>query len=104
MPLHVEAEDAAPEQSLQDLLPEGADSEPLGVRPGDVPEGKDGGAREALADEPRRESEMVVLHEDDRVVAVDLLADGLGEAAVHFLVVLEVLAPEARPGVRDVAQ
>ena len=51
-----------------------------------------------------REREVVVLHEDDRVVGVDLLADRVGEPLVDRLVVLPVLAAEDRPGVGDVAE
>ena len=41
----------------------------LRVRPRDVPEGDDGGAREPLADHPGHERVVVVLHEDDGVAA-----------------------------------
>ena len=52
----------------------GADAECLGVRPGDVPEGDDGGARQALPNHARQQSEVIVLHEDDRVAPACLLA------------------------------
>jgi len=100
----VEPDDAAPQETLEQLLAERADAESLRVGPGDVPEGQDGGARQALADEPRRQREVVVLHQDDGVLAVGFRADRVGEAAVHLLVMLEVLAPEAGPRVRDMAE
>jgi hypothetical protein len=42
----------------------------------------------------RREGEVVVLHEHDGVVAVDLAADGVGELAVHADVLLPVFGTE----------
>ena len=103
--LRVEAEDAAAEQPFEQLVAPRADAEALGVRPGDVPEGEDRRARQPLADQPRREREVVVLHEDDRVVGVDLVARRRrAKRSVDLLVVLPVLAAEDRPRVRDVAE
>jgi hypothetical protein len=104
MRLDVKADDAAAEEAFEELLAERTDPEQLGRRPGDVPEAEDGGAREALADELGGEREMVVLDEDDGVVAIDLLADGIGEPLVHALVVRKVLVAKAGAGVRDVAE
>jgi hypothetical protein len=54
----------------------------LRVGPGDVPERDDRRAGQPLADHLRREGEVVVLHQDDGVVGVDLLAHGVGEPPV----------------------
>ena len=50
------------------------------------------------------EREVVVLHQDDRIVGVDLLAHRVGEPLVDGLVVLPVLAAEDRARVGDVAE
>ena len=102
--LRVEAEDAAAQQAVEHGLGPRADPQPLEVGPGDVPEGDDRGLRQLLADHPRRQREVIVLHEDDRVVGVDFLDGGLGELAVHRLVLRPVLRAEYRPRVRDVTQ
>ena len=67
--LRVEPDDARPEHPLEQLALPRADAEPLRARPRDVPEGDDRRARQALADHPGREGEVVVLHEHDRVRA-----------------------------------
>ena len=67
--LGVEAEDARAEHALEQLVAPRTDAEALRVRPRDVPEHEDRRARQPLADQPRREREVVVLHQDDRVVA-----------------------------------
>jgi hypothetical protein len=77
--LGVEADDARAEQAGEQLFAPRADADALRVGPGDVPEGEDRRARQALADHLRREGEVVVLHEHDRIVGVDLLAHGVGE-------------------------
>ena len=75
-----------------------ADAEPLGVRPRDVPEGETvaRGSRSRIIRGSERE--VIVLHEDDRVVAVDLFAHGVGELLVHRLVVLPIVAAERSAG------
>jgi hypothetical protein len=102
--LGVEAHDAAAEHAREQLHVPRADGEALGVRPGDVPEAEHRRARQALADLPRRQRVVVVLHEDDRVLALGLLARGLGEALVHVAVAAPVRAAEDGRGVHDVAQ
>ena len=48
---------------------------------------------------------MIVLHEDDRFVAVpDLLEDGVGEPAIDGLVVLPIVGPKDRARVGDVTE
>ena len=87
--LRVEAEDGAAEQPVDDFLPPRADAESLGVWPRNVPERDDRGARQALAEHARQQREVIVLHEHDRVVAVRLLDDGVGEALIDR----EILRP-----------
>jgi hypothetical protein len=65
--LGVEPQDRAAEQSFQDLLAPGADAEDLGVGPGDVPEGDDGGAGQALPDHLGQQGEVIVLDQDQRI-------------------------------------
>ncbi len=62
----LEADDAAAEQSFEEVLAPRADFEILPVRKRDVPERDDATVRQPLAHELRREREMVVLHEDQR--------------------------------------
>ena len=100
----MEAEDRRAEEPVQDLLAPGQDAEGLRVRPRDVPEGDDSCARQTLADHARQEREVIVLHEDDRILGMRLVRGDLGEAAVHALVVLPVGRTEHRPRVRDVAE
>jgi hypothetical protein len=102
--LGVKPDDARAEHPFEQLVSPGADSEPLRVGPGDVPEGDDGGPRQPFADETGCEREVVVLDEHDRVLGVHLLAKGFRELLVDRLVVIPVLAAEDRTGVRDVTQ
>ncbi len=55
-------------------------------------------------DHPGREREVIVLHEDDRIGPLDLLADGLCEPPVHALVLQPVRRAELRPRVRVVTE
>src|SRR6185436_12779658 len=78
--------------------------ERFGVRPRDVPEGDDRRARQALADHARQQREVVILHEDDRVLGARLVDHHVGEALVDVLVVLPVRRAKGRSGVGDVAE
>jgi hypothetical protein len=69
-----------------------------------MPERDDGCARQALAHHARQEREVVILHKDDRVLAVRLVGDDLSEATIHVLVVLPVRRAEYRARMRDVAK
>ena len=69
-----------------------------------MPERDDRGSREALTDELGRQREVVILHEDDRILRVDLGAHGVDELAVHLLVVLPVLGAEGGARVRKMAE
>ena len=102
--LGVEADDAGAEQAFEDLLLPGADAEGLGVRPGDVPEGDDGRLGQALADHARRQGEVVVLDQHDRVLGARLARDRVGEALVDGLVAAPVALAEDRADEGDVAE
>ncbi len=104
MELRVEAEDAAAEHAVEQLVPPRADRERLGVRPRNVPERDDRRARQQVADHARQQREMVVLHEDDRVRGLRFLLDRVRELRVHVAIVLEVRRAERRPHMRDVAE
>ncbi len=102
--LRVEPDDARPQQPFDELIAPGADAHALGVGPGDVPERDDGRAREAGADHRGGEGEVVVLHEDDGVVRVDLVADGVSEALVDLAVLLPVRGTKLGARVGDVTE
>ena len=66
--LRVEAQDVAAEEPVEQLDAPRADRERLGIRPRDVPERDDRRVGQALADHARQQREVVVLHENHRVV------------------------------------
>src|SRR5688572_15223334 len=100
----MESQDARSEEPQNDLLMPGADRDALGVGPGNVPERDDGRPRQPSADHGRRQGEVIVLYENDRILGIDLLAYGRGEFLVDSIVVFPVLRAERGPGVRHVAQ
>ena len=102
--LGVKAHDTAAQQAFQQLLAPRADPHPPGVRPRDVPEHNHRRRRQPLANHGRRQREMIVLHQDDRVVGIDFVAHRVGELLVHGAVVAPVVGAERRPRVRHVAQ
>ena len=104
MGLGVEAEDRGAEEPVDDLLPPGTDAEGLGIRPGDMPEGDDGRPRQPVADHARQEREMVILHENDRILALGFGHDRIREFLVHGAVVLPVRLAEDRPHEGDMAE
>ena len=102
--LRVETEDAAAEQAVEQLDAPRADRERLRVGPGNVPERDDGGVRQALADHPRQQREMVVLHQHHRVLRLGFGDDRVREPRVDVAVVLEIARAERGAHVRDVTQ
>ena len=100
----VEAEDRAAQHALQDLAPPWADAEGLGVGPGDVPEGQDGGLRQLLADHRGQQREVVVLHQHHRVGAARLGHHRVGKALVDGAVGFPVGFAEHRSHMGDMAQ
>src|SRR5688572_30122475 len=102
--LRVEAENARAEHSLEHFAAPRTDAELLGVGPGDVPEHDHRGVRQFLAYQRRYQGEVIVLDQDDRVVAIDFLEQSGHEALVDRAVMFPVLAAEQGPRVGDVAQ
>jgi hypothetical protein len=102
--LGLESQDAAAKQSFQQFGAPGANAQAFGVRPGDVPEGDDGGAGQAFANQARGQGEVVVLHQHHGIVGFGFLAHGLGEFAIDRFVGGPVVAAEERPHVGQVAQ
>ena len=60
--LGVETDDAVSQHPFQNLLPPGTNPETFGIRPRNVPEHQHRGLRQALADHPGRQGEMVILN------------------------------------------
>ena len=104
MELGVKSENRAAEQAVDNSLLPRADAEGLRVGPGNMPEGDDRRLRQPLPDHPRREREVIVLHQDDRILGLGLLGDGVGEPRVDLFIELPVALPELRAHERDVAQ
>ena len=100
----VKTEDRAAQHALQDLAPPWADAERLGVGPGDVPEGQDGGLRQLLADHRRQQREVVVLHQHHRVGAACLGHHRVGKALVDGAVGFPVGFSEHRSHMSDMAE
>ena len=102
MQLHVEAEQIAAEEAVEDLFLPRADAEGLPMRPWNVPEMADDRVWTALLDESRKQREVIVLHQHDRGGAVDFLEDGLGELRVDARILFPVAGVENGPRIRDV--
>ncbi len=89
--LHVETDQVGAQQPVQQFALPGADAERFRVRPRDVPEDRNPGIRPPLLDHARQQSEMIVLHKNHRVLSSGhLLQCGIGELAIHLLVLLPV--------------
>ena len=83
--VRVEADDVVRKHALVDVPPDraGEDAPGVALRPRDVDKVAQRGARGPLADEPRREVEVVVVQEERGVgVALELLDRGRGEGPV----------------------
>ena len=102
--LRVKADNARAEHALEQSVAPRADPESFRVRPRNVPEHDDRRARQAVANEPGRECEVVVLDQHDRIVRIDFRADRVRESPVDRLIVLPVLATEDRARVRQMTQ
>src|SRR5689334_3311465 len=100
----MESENTRPEHPLEEFFAPGANAEAFGVRPGDMPEHDHCCPRKPFANEPRHETEVVVLNEDDRVIRVDFVAERVREFAVHGAVVFEVRATKDWTRVCDVTE
>ena len=82
----------------------GADPELFRAGPRNVPEGQNRCPGQALADQPWGEGEVIVLHEDDRIISIHLVAHGFRETQIHATVMLEVVASKPWARMRQVAQ
>ena len=102
--LGLQPDNRAAEQALHQFALPRADRQLVGVRPRDVPEADDGGARQPRADQSRQQRKVIVLHQHDRVVRAGLGQHRVGKALIDALVVLPVALAEHRPHMRQVTQ
>jgi len=79
----LQSDDGAAKKTFEELPAPGTPCKVVGIRPRHVPEGDDRGKRDAIANHSRRESEVIILHQDQRTIRLDLLRHGLGEPSVH---------------------
>jgi hypothetical protein len=100
----LESDDAATEEPLEELASPWAHAEAARTRPRSVPERDDRAERQPASNQVRRQREVIVLHQDEWELGVDLLAHRRGESRVHRLVHLEVVGPEDRLDARSMAQ
>ena len=103
MKLRVKAQNCAPQKPIDDLLAPGADAKGLRVGPGDMPESQDRGVGQPLADHSGQESEVIVVHQNNRVVAARLIDHDVGEALFDRHVLIPILLAKHRPHESDVA-
>src|SRR5262245_7640887 len=101
--LRVKTQNCAPQKSIDDLLAPGADAKSLRIGPGDMPERQDGGIGQPLADHSRQESEVIVVHQNNRVITARLIHYYVGEALVDRHVLIPILLAKRRPHKGDVA-
>jgi hypothetical protein len=100
----VESDDVVGQQAAQQFLAVSGDPEYLERRERDVPEVREGEVGPLPPDELRGQGEMVVLEPDCGFAAVDLVDDGVGEAAVHHDVAFPVPGARARQRRPQMAQ
>src|SRR5580693_4792553 len=103
--LHVEADEIGPQQTIHQLTLPRTDAKGLRVRPRDVPEDRHTRIRPLLFDQPRQQSEVIILDQNHRAGYVsDFFQHGVGELAVNLLVVLPVGGTEDGAGVRNMTE
>src|SRR5262245_38163959 len=100
----METDDGAAEQAAQDFLAPGADAEGLGIRPRNMPEGNDGRARQLLANELGQKREVVILHQDHRIVGLSFLHHRFGELLVGPYIIFPVGSTKNRALMGDMAK
>ena len=93
-----------PRRPSRSSLLHGQIAKASGLGHGNVPERDDRRVGQALADHPRQQREVVVLHEHDRIARRRLVDDRVGEFLVDRAIVFVVTGAEGRAHVRDVAQ
>ena len=74
MRLDVEAHQVGAQQTFQELALPRADAERFRIRPGNVPENRDARIGPRFLDEPRHQSEVVVLDQHHRILLAANLA------------------------------
>ena len=105
MRLHVETNQVGAQQAVQQFALPRADAKRFRVWPRDVPEDRNPGIRPLLLDHARQESEMIVLHQNHRLLSPGhFLHHGIRELAIHLLVLLPIGGAKERAGMRDVTQ
>src|SRR5260370_14399863 len=103
--LYVETDQVGAQESIHEFSLPRANAECLLVGPRNVPENCHPSIASSLFDKPGQQREMVVLHQNDRVNrAFHLFYASVTELVVVSLVMLPIIGPEDRPGVRDVAE
>jgi hypothetical protein len=102
--LHVEAQEVAAEQPVEELFGPGQEPPHLAVRPGDVPEVGDEKVGAGPPQHARQEREVVVVDEDHARRVAELVEHRVGEGPVGRAVVRPVSMAEDRRHVRDVAE
>src|SRR5216683_2556879 len=103
--LYVEPDQVGAQESVHEFSLPRANAECLLVGPRNVPENCHPSIASSLFDKPGQQREMVVLHQNHRVNrAFHLFDDSVSELVVDSLVMLPIIGPEDRPGVRDVAE
>ena len=102
--LRMKSDDAASQHPFHNLLLPGTNSKTLGIGPGNVPEHQHRGLREAFANQPGHQREMIILNKDDGIVGIHFLARRIGELPVNFLVISPVFAAKYRACMGQMAE
>src|SRR3990167_4444703 len=86
----VKSENAAAQEPFENFSIPGADGIALRVGPWNMPKGNDGGVREVVSNQLRDERQMIILHEDNRIIGLGFLDNGQSEAFVNLLIMMPV--------------
>src|SRR5262249_50707713 len=79
----LESDDGAAEETFEQLPAPGTGDVLPRARPRNVPEGNDGRKRQPVANHARRDREVIILDEHERLFGDDLVTDGIDEARIH---------------------
>ncbi len=105
MGLRVKTDQVRSQQPAQKLSLPRANPKRLRIRPGNMPEDGDPSVRACFLDHLRKQREVVVLNEQQRVLtAFHLFQHGVCELAVCVLIALPIRGTKRRTRMRDVAQ
>src|SRR5437867_2931679 len=91
MILDVERQQVVAQQPVEDVVLPRAHAERFAIGPRDVPEVHDDEIRSRVAEQPRQEGEMIVLHEDDGRSALYFFQNGLGKLPVDRTILRPVV-------------